>query len=265
MCILFIALKQHPKYPVIICANRDEFHSRPTQSLHVWPNHSILAGKDLQAGGTWLGLTQSGHFSALTNFRQPHLIDNTKVSRGDLVLKALSTENISSNNLTIENHLNKNSHLYNGFNLIYGNLDKLFCFDSVNNQQHSMSDGVYSICNGALTDSWPKMTLGEQQLAQLIEDEHDELDHSVLMNMMMNNTQAIDQTLPKTGLPLDKEKLLSSIFIQSANYGTRSTLVITKDINGVINITEATYSPSGERERKPTKTVASLFDNVAKN
>lgn len=259
MCILFIALKQHPQYPVIICANRDEFHDRPTQSLHYWPKEKILAGKDLQAGGTWLGINQSQHFSALTNFRQPHLIDSTKTSRGDLVIKALSEENIESNQKIINNHLQKHANQYNGFNLIYGSLEKLYCFDSVNKTTKVMEDGVFSICNGALTDSWPKMTLGEQQLAHLIADKQSELEHAQLMNMMMNNTQAIDETLPKTGLPLDKEKLLSSIFIQSPNYGTRSTLIITKDINGTVNITEATYSPSGEKETKSTQTLDSLF------
>lgn len=249
MCILFIALKQHPKYPVIICANRDEFHRRPTQNLHLWPEHSILAGKDLQAGGTWLGLTQSGHFSALTNFRQPHLIDNTKVSRGNLVLEALSKENISSNNLHIKSHLKCNSHLYNGFNLIYGSLDKLYCFDSVNNKQHSMSDGVYSICNGALTDSWPKMARGQQKLKDIITDKkHDKtLNTDLLLNIMKDTVQAPEDELPRTGLNTEREALLSSIFITSPDYGTRSTIIITKDINNKVEIFECTYSPSGEQ------------------
>lgn len=249
MCILFIALKQHPKYPVIICANRDEFHQRPTQSLHVWPSQQILAGKDLQAGGTWLGLTPSGHFSALTNFRQPHLIDSTKISRGDLVLKALSPENISSNNLNIESHLTSNSHWYNGFNLIYGNLDELYCFDSVHKKQHTMDDGVYSICNGALTDSWPKMARGQQKLQDIVTDKkHEEiLDIDSLLNIMKDTTQAPEAKLPKTGLSTEREALLSSIFITSPDYGTRSTLIITKDIHNKIEITECTYLPSGEQ------------------
>jgi len=249
MCILFIALKQHPKYPVIICANRDEFHARPTQNLHHWPQENILAGKDLQAGGTWLGLTQHGQFSALTNFRQPHLIDNTKMSRGNLVLKALSNENVSANNLIIQKHLQENSDLYNGFNLIYGELDHLHCFDSVNKQLHTLNNGVYSLCNGALTDRWPKMKRGQQKLKDLITDkQHDNtLDVQLLLNIMNDTAQASSQELPKTGLPLEREALLSSIFITSPDYGTRSTMIITKDTQNNIEVTECTYSPAGEQ------------------
>lgn len=262
MCILFIALKQHPKYPVIICANRDEFHQRPTQNLHVWPENSILAGKDLQAGGTWLGLTQSEHFSALTNFRQPHLIDNTKTSRGNLVLEALSEENITSNNQNIRTHLANHSHIYNGFNLIYGNLDKLYCFDSVHKKEHVMDNGVYSICNGALTDSWPKMTRGQQKLKALITDEKHEntLNRELLLNIMNDTAQAPEHQLPKTGLPIDREALLSSIFIKSPDYGTRSTIIITKDINNQVEITERTYTPSGEKVSADHFELNSIFN-----
>ncbi|XPF94101.1 NRDE family protein [Colwellia sp. RE-S-Sl-9] len=261
MCILFIALKQHPKYPVIICANRDEFHQRPTQNLHVWPENSILAGKDLQAGGTWLGLTQSEHFSALTNFRQPHLIDNTKTSRGNLVLKALSEENIASKNENIRTHLVNHSHIYNGFNLIYGNLDKLYCFDSVHKKEHVMNNGVYSICNGALTDSWPKMTRGQQKLKALITNEkhENELDGDLLLALMNDTVQAPLKDLPKTGLPTEREALLSSIFITSPDYGTRSTIIITKDLNNNVEITECTYLPSGDKASYQQFSLKTLF------
>ena len=263
MCILFIALKQHPKFPVIICANRDEFHQRPTQNLHLWPDSEILAGKDLQAGGTWLGLTQSEHFSALTNFRQPHLIDNTKTSRGDLVLKALAPENIASNHQDIRSHLTQNSQNYNGFNLIYGSLDKLYGFDSVNQEEHLMEDGVFSVCNGAIADSWPKMKRGQQKLKDLVTDKKHEsqLDMDLLLDLMTDTTQASTDTLPKTGLPLEREALLSSIFITSPDYGTRSTIIITKDINNNIDITERTYAPSGEILSDKKMTLDEIFNS----
>jgi uncharacterized protein with NRDE domain len=262
MCILFIALKQHPKYPIIICANRDESHQRPTQNLHIWPENSILAGKDLVAGGTWLGLTQSEHFSALTNFRQPHLIDNTKTSRGDLVLKALSAENIASNNKNIQAHLNDHSQNYNGFNLIYGSLDKLYGYDSVNQQEHIMEDGVYSICNGAIADSWPKMKRGQNKLRDLITDKkhESELDVNLLLTLMNDTTQASTETLPRTGLSTEREAMLSSIFITSPDYGTRSTIIITKDINNKVEITECTYYPSGEVHSSQNFVLNEMFD-----
>ena len=156
MCILFFAIKKHPKYPVIICANRDEFHQRSTQAMHWWPvkdrQSPILAGKDLQAGGTWLGLNKQGRFSALTNFRQPQLFDQNKQSRGDLVLQALTKKDDVMTKL-----LEQSAHRYNGFNLVFGQLNHLTCFDSVSQKHQKLTAGFHSLCNGALDDVWPKM------------------------------------------------------------------------------------------------------------
>lgn len=249
MCILFFAIKQHPKYPVIICANRDEFHQRPTQSMHWWEGKNVLAGKDLQAGGTWLGLNKNKRFAALTNFRQPHLIDNNKQSRGDLVLQALA----QSNDEMTDKLANSRS-LYNGFNLVFGELDNLQCFDSVNNIQQSLTAGFHSLCNGALDDIWPKMALGQQQLADAIQHNapsltaqaQSTLNIEKLFALMQNSQQALSEYLPKTGLPLDWEQLLSSIFIISPEYGTRTTNIITQDNEGHVMAYSRSYQPSGE-------------------
>lgn len=239
MCILFFAINQHPKYPVIICANRDEFHKRPTKPMHWWPNETILAGKDLQAGGTWLGLNNQGRFSALTNFRQPHLIDKNKQSRGDLVLQALAHQD---NEITTQ--LAKNSHAYNGFNLVFGQLTNLRCFDSVSQKQQVLSTGFHSLCNGALDDIWPKMALGQDKLADAIKD--NTLDIEQLFTLMKSDQQAQTEHLPKTGVPLSWEQLLSSIFIVSPEYGTRTTNIITLDNEGIISVYDQSYNEQGE-------------------
>jgi uncharacterized protein with NRDE domain len=244
MCILFFAIKQHPKYPVIICANRDEFHQRPTQSMHWWPKNNllaseVLAGKDLQAGGTWLGLDRQGRFSALTNFRQPDLIDNNKQSRGELVLQALAQHDEE-----MTKKLAKSSHDYNGFNLVFGPLDKLICFDSVSQKQQVLDAGFHSLCNGALDDIWPKMALGQTKLAEAIKDHS--LDIEQLFILMKNNQKAQTEHLPKTGVPLNWEQLLSSIFIISPEYGTRTTNIITLDDEGKISIYDQSYNEQGE-------------------
>lgn len=239
MCILFFAIKQHPKYPVIICANRDEFHQRPTQSMHWWPNNTLLAGKDLQAGGTWLGLNKQGRFSALTNFRQPDLIDPNKQSRGDLVLTALAQQDEE-----IIQKLAGSSNDYNGFNLVFGQLDKLTCFDSVSQKQQVLDAGFHSLCNGALDDIWPKMALGQAKLADAINN--DTLDIEQLFKLMKSSQQAEINHLPKTGLPLNWEQLLSSIFIISPEYGTRTTNIITLDNKGEVCIYDQSYNEQGE-------------------
>ncbi len=263
MCILFFAIEQHPNYPVIICANRDEFHIRPTQAMHYWQQENILAGKDLQAGGTWLGLTPNGRFSALTNFRKLPLKVSTVKSRGDLVIKALShsSEEIAEQLPSMVND-------YQGFNLIYGQLNNLHCFDSINQTFHPISKGIHSICNGALDDIWPKMILGQQQLAdEITNNAHGlttevfqkkfnrnsvphikkakQLDVNKLFSLMSNNQQAIEKHLPKTGIPQDWEQLLSSIFITSPEYGTRTTTIITQDLRGKITVHNRNYDQQG--------------------
>lgn len=246
MCILFFAIEQHPKYPVIICSNRDEFHLRPSQAMHWWSvkndPQAILAGKDLQAGGTWLGLNKQGRFSALTNFRQPQLIDKNKKSRGDLVLQALSQ---SDHEMVIQ--LEKSVTDYNGFNLVFGQLNKLICFDAVSQKQQPLTRGFHSLCNGALDDIWPKMALGQTKLADTIKSfTNQSLNIDELFKLMQDNQQAQTQHLPKTGVSLDWEQLLSSIFIISPDYGTRTTDIITQDNEGNITVYDRSYNAQGE-------------------
>jgi len=246
MCILFFALKQHPKYPVIICANRDEFHQRPTKAMHWWPKSStfsqVLAGKDLQANGTWLGLTTQGKFSALTNFRQPQHIDKTKQSRGDLVLHALAKTDDQ-----IASYLQRNSARYNGFNLVYGTLTNLSCFDSVAKQVQPLNTGFHSICNGGLDDIWPKMALGEAKLRAAITNANDDhIDIDALFELMKNTQQAPQKLLPNTGIAEHLELLLSSIFIISPEYGTRTTTIITQDTEGLITVVDKSFNVLGE-------------------
>ena len=238
MCILFIAIDQHPDYPVIICANRDEFHQRPTQSMHYWPENNIWAGKDLQAGGTWLGLSTTGNFSALTNFRRPDSFDVNKRSRGDLVLQALQNDEDKTGE-----YLTQNSTQYNDFNLIFGPLNKLQAFDSVNKKFVALNSGFHSVCNGALDDIWPKMTLGINKLKYLITE--NEVNVTALLAVMKNQQVADIQQLPNTGLNTELESLLSSIFITSPDYGTRSSTIILQTKAGTIEIHDRSYNSDG--------------------
>ena len=244
MCILFFAIDKHPQYPVIICANRDEFHQRPTQAMHQWLSPEILAGKDLQAGGTWLGLSNDGKFSALANYRQSLTEAGNKKSRGELVLNALTREA-----RPLESQLPRIANDYNGFNLVFGHLNRLICFDSVNQSFHKLTPGFHSICNGALDDIWPKMALGQEQLAQAISQSANTekaLDSETLFALMRNCQQATQKELPDTGIALEWEQLLSSIFIVSKEYGTRSTTILMQNKNGDVQIYERSYSPTGQ-------------------
>jgi len=256
MCILFIAIEQHPKYPLIICANRDEFHQRPTQAMHVWQQPKILAGKDLQAGGTWLGLTDTGKFAALTNFRKLPLSKGEKKSRGDLVLKALANTNGN-----ISEELVKHAKFYHGYNLIHGSLNQLSCYDSVNNRTHELPKGVHSICNGALDDIWPKMTNGEQLLKEAI-NQNVNLCIDDLFYLMSNDKQSLPELLPSTGLSEEWEQLLSAIFIVSPTYGTRTTSIIMQDISGNVDVYDRSYASSGECTDNQHFTLATAFNSL---
>lgn len=238
MCILFIAVEQHPEYPLIICANRDEFHQRPTQPMHWWQNEKILAGKDLQVGGTWLGLSATGRFSALTNYRQPAKYEADRRSRGELVINALHDKNEKTLH-TLKSDFN----LYNGFNLIYGDLNKLYAFDSVNHTVKALGKGFHSVCNGALDDIWPKMLNGIEQLKQLTTQTTISIDN--LFTLMSDRTTT-DEELPNTGLSKTLETLLSSIFIASEDYGTRSTTLILQDRLNKVKVFEQSYNIAGE-------------------
>ncbi len=245
MCILFFAINQHPQYPVVICANRDEFHQRPTQAMHLWSQPEILAGKDLQAGGTWLGINQNGSFAALTNYRQGGKLDPMKKSRGDLVLNALKeNRTTSAEQNSFLKELITTAEQYNGYNLVYGPLNNLQCFDSINQKAQTLSNGFHSICNGALDDIWPKMALGQQKLAQLIKHS-DELSIEQLFILMTDQSQAQPKQLPQTGIPTEFEQLLSSIFIVSPQYGTRSTTIITLSTLNNIEVYERSYNQDG--------------------
>ncbi len=247
MCILFIALNQHPKYPLIVCANRDEFHHRPTEQAHFWPpENELLAGKDLEAGGTWLGINKQGGFSALTNIRDPLQQQDQMRSRGELVLKALHPDSPLT-----PTWLSEHSEHYNPFNLIFGNAQSLFCFNSKKRHTTQLTNGFHSISNGAIDDIWPKMAQGAQALKASI-SQCDDPDIDALLAIMKDETRAKDSELPQTGIDLEWERLLSSIYIKHPEYGTRSTTVIVQDRQQNTHFTEIRYDGKGRNLGRQT-------------
>ncbi len=240
MCILFLAINQHPDHPLIICANRDEFYARPTLGVHFWPTKPhLLAGQDLQAGGSWLGINTLGTFAAITNIRTGNKQSSTKKSRGELVTLALEP-----NSSVDINWLKKHSDEYNPFNLIYGQLDQLNCFNSLLKQQTALSSGFHAISNGSLDDVWPKMAKGESRLEQIVSS-NQTIKIDELLAILKDSTQAEDPLLPNTGIPIEWERKLSSIFINTSEYGTRSSGILLQNKNGEVEFIELTYDTNG--------------------
>ncbi|QBY03770.1 NRDE family protein [Thalassotalea sp. HSM 43] len=242
MCILFIAIDQHPDYPLIIAANRDEFHARPTQAAHRWQQpDGIIAGKDLQQGGTWLGLNKQGQFAALTNIRAPKAHSDDALSRGHLVSQALAQQ-------ITPQWLAQNHQQYNPFNLIYSANNTLHCFNSMTARSSALNAGFHAVCNGKMDDVWPKMARGEQALEALVKQakaKQQAPDCQQMLRLLQDTQQAPEHLLPDTGVGLDWERMLSSIFITSNDYGTRSSALVLKHTSGNIRFFEQTYDRQG--------------------
>ncbi|MGB3725176.1 MAG: NRDE family protein [Glaciecola sp.] len=243
MCILFIAVNQHPKFPLIIAANRDEFHQRPTLTSHFWPSHTdVLAGKDLSAGGTWMGINQNGRIAALTNIRAPGKERLNAITRGELVTNFLTTQT------DVTDYLNtlQNTHLkYNGYNLLFGELNQLHVYNSFENKAYKLDDGVYGLSNASLNSPWPKIDAGRDALANYCQHANI-LSREHLFELLKSQQAAHDDELPNTGIPIEWERKLSSIFIQSADYGTRSSTVLLIDNNNHCFWEERTFNSNAE-------------------
>lgn len=242
MCILFIAIEQHSRYPLIIAANRDEFFARPSRSAHFWDDApDIFAGRDLQAGGTWLGVNKAGRIAAVTNLRQPELLKTDARSRGELVASYLRGHDSDAH---FRDFIASQHAAFNPFNLLFGDAGKLFVFSSLVPGFTRLESGFHSISNGSPDDYWPKMSRGVSLLERCIL-QPGELDVEQLARVMQDQTQADDDTLPATGISRAEERRLSSIFISGAEYGTRTTTLLLCE-SARTRLFEYNYSAHGE-------------------
>ncbi len=239
MCLIALAWQVHPRYPLIVVANRDEFFERPTDPAHWWPDHSSLfAGRDLEGGGTWLGVTREGRFAALTNFRDPTQNSPDRRSRGELVVNALTADDEQS----WLGRLEATAAAYNPFNLLVGNLDQLFVFESTRLKLRPVPPGIHGLSNHLFNTPWPKLEQARKALADAIDGIETPAD---LLQLLNDDTPAPDDDLPVTGVPLEWERRLSSCFIRAPGYGTRSSSVVMFDRNAQCEFAEQTWDPDG--------------------
>ena len=237
MCVLFIAYRKHPRHPLIVLANRDEFYDRPTASAARWEDHpNVTAGRDLVAGGTWLGVAPGGRFAAVTNFRGPHR-PNGAVSRGRLVADFLIGDAGAEEYIASVEHDADN---YSGFNLVVADRDDLYYFSNAAEERaQRLAPGVYGLSNHLLNTPWPKVSSGLAAFERLIDNE--EISKEAAFALLADETLAADNDLPDTGIGLDKERLLSSIFIHSPIYGTRSSTIVLADSDGNLELDERVF------------------------
>jgi len=222
MCLILFAWKSHPEYPLIVAANRDEFYDRPTKSANHWEdNPEILAGKDLKAGGTWLGVTRQGKFAAITNYRDPQNIKENAISRGKLTLDYLKSDLPPEDYLS---DIHPRAQDYNGFNLLVGDTDELYYYSNMKREIIPLSPGVFGLSNHLLNTAWPKISEGRQRFSEMISK--DDIDGEKLLNLLDNRNTFPDSQLPGTGVPLAWERSLSAMHIDTEKYGTVSSTVV---------------------------------------
>ncbi|MBS4031576.1 MAG: NRDE family protein [Clostridiales bacterium] len=246
MCLILFAYNYHPGYSLALAANRDEYYERPTAQATFWDDcPDVLAGRDLAAGGTWLGITRTGRFAALTNYRDPALTVKNPRSRGHLVSDYLCG-NLSPGDYMAM--LSKNNSEFNGFNLLAGDSQSLWHYCNIKGTPQRLPPGLYGLSNRFLDTPWPKVARGKENMVPCLRSET--IDDKELLKLLTDDIPACDSQLPCTGVGLEWERILSPIFITSATYGTRSSTVLTIDLAGTARFTERTYFANLRRHQE---------------
>ncbi len=256
MCLLFVSYHSTPGYRLVVAANRDEFLDRPTAPLnYLDAEQMILAGQDLEGGGTWLGITRNGRLGAITNYREPSRQLLNSPTRGEILLNYFKGNSGAGRFLE---KLALKADQYNGFNLVLGDCEELYYYSNRTlKKPQLLQPGFYGLSNHLLETPWPKVTRGKELLApHMVKTET--IKPEKLMDLLGDTWRPHDSKLPDTGVPLEWERLLSSIFIDSPGYGTRSTAVITFSESGTVQFYEKTFLRSAQREIQPVLVAFSI-------
>jgi len=238
MCLAAIALDAHPRYRLAIAANRDEFHARPATPAHWW-REGWLAGRDLDAGGTWFGVRRDGRWALVTNVREPGRRDERAASRGELVTQALAADALER---WLEAAAARGTR-YNGYNLVAGSTTAARWQSNRHAGSAALARGVTALSNAGLGTPWPKVERVSAALAAWSARGDDGPD--TLFDALADRERAPDAALPSTGVTLEWERMLSAPFIVSERYGTRCSTLLTVDRTGAARFVERTFDAAG--------------------
>lgn len=239
MCLAALALAMHPRYALVIAANRDEYHARPAAAAHWWPQ-GFCAGRDERAGGTWFGVTRQGRYAFVTNVREPGRNDPAAPSRGELVPRLLTAPGAIADACA---GVARDGAHYNGFNIVAGEIGRAYHLSNRRDDVVALRGGVHGIANAALDTPWPKVVRTREVLAHWCARGDDDLD--VLWAALADRTVAADESLPSTGIARERERLLSAPFIADPVYGTRSSTLLTITHDGEARFLERTFGADG--------------------
>jgi uncharacterized protein with NRDE domain len=243
MCLVVVALAAHPRYALVVAANRDEFHARAALPAH-WGEHppytGLLAGRDLVAGGTWMGVRRDGRWALVTNVRDGRRDDPEAPSRGALVPGVLNTASTPANALAA---LGPMAAACNGFNLLAGDAGGATWTSNRASETRTLTHGIHGLSNARLDTPWPKLARTKDAVAAWAAGGGDDL--APLFAALADRSRAPDEALPATGVPLEWERLLSAPFIVSEDYGTRCSTVLTITRNGSARFFERSFDARG--------------------
>lgn len=246
MCLILLAYDTHPLYRLILAANRDEFFSRPTAPAAFRDDSPrILAGRDLKAGGAWLGLTRTGRIAAITNFRDPRSERKDAPSRGGLVSGFLAGSTSVEEYLAF---LKSEGPDFNGFNLIFGDMKRLCWFSNRGDKPRFLQPGIHGLSNHLLDTPWPKVARGKEAM-ELIVAKGKEIEPYALFAILADRAIPADDLLPDTGVGIELERILSPRFISAPAYGTRSSTIILIGRNGEVTFIEKTFNGQPEETK----------------
>jgi uncharacterized protein with NRDE domain len=241
MCLIVLSLGQHPEYSLVIAANRDEFHARPTREAHWWPDKpDILGGRDLQAGGTWLALHRNGRFATVTNYRDAQPPSPKYLSRGCLVTDFLESDLAP---LAYLDTIDEDA--FAGFNLIVGEAGEVGYLSNREEGSRDLGPGTYGLSNALLDGPWHKVESSKRKFSALLDS--GEVNETSLMRLMNDRGKAAVLEVEKGHLDFDTAHAITAPFIVLPNYGTRCTTVALMDNDGKWRITERRFDPAGQK------------------
>src|SRR5574343_1463955 len=237
MCLIVIGWRVHPQYPLVVAANRDEFYARPSTTIERWPDATqVLGGRDLEAGGTWLGITNSGRFAAVTNVREPGMAKG-KRSRG-----ALTRDFLRAGESAAKHAAQIDGAQYSGFNLLLGDGEALLYCSNRDGPPRLLAPGIYGLSNHLLDSPWPKLVAARERFAAALRGLPDE---SAFFDLLGDQTIVADENLPATGVPIEWERLLSATFVKSENDGPRASTLAWQRTDGALTVHAQSFGPDG--------------------
>lgn len=238
MCLIVVAWGVHDDFPLVVAANRDEFHDRPAAPAAAWEDApGVFGGRDLQAGGTWLGIARGRRFAAVTNVREPGVAPGRR-SRGDL-----TREYLTGNESAAAFAGRIDGAAYSGFNLLLSDGESLCYTSNRISAPRILPPGIYGLSNHLLDSPWPKLVTARERCAVALAALPD---RAAFFDVLADDEIVPDEELPATGVSLEWERRLSAIFVRSPGYGTRASTVLTLSARGAAILEERRFGPAGD-------------------